>query len=87
MTMHPASPALRQLNVLGVHHSQMPRKSIVSAKRFLFGAQRAVHLLLTRVVDGVLMPGEVVRPREDCIARLARGRIYPFALLGLLVSS
>jgi len=76
-----AAPALRQIDVLRVHHAQMPCQCIVSAERLLLGAQRTVHLLLPGVVDGVLVPGQIVGPRENRVARLPRGRIDSFALV------
>jgi hypothetical protein len=36
------------------------------------GTSRTVHFLLPGIVDGVLVPGEIIRPREDGVARLTR---------------
>jgi len=42
----------------------------------------ATDLHFPTVVDGVLVPGEVVRPGEDGIARLASARIDSIASMG-----
>jgi hypothetical protein len=42
--------------------SQVLCERIVPAKGLLLGAQRAVHRLLARVVDCVLVSSEIVRP-------------------------
>jgi hypothetical protein len=76
----PAAPALRQIDMLGVHHAEMSGKCIIPAERLLLGAQRTVHLLLAGVVDSVLVPGEIVRAREDGVARFAGRRVNPLAL-------
>lgn len=60
----------REFNV-GVAHPVVPRQCISTAERLLLCTQVAVHFLLFGVVDRVLMPGQVVRPREDGVARLA----------------
>jgi hypothetical protein len=66
----------------------MPCEGIVAAEGLLFLTNWAVNFLLSGIVDGVLMPGEIVRPRENGVARLARGRVNSFALVrpGLGVS-
>jgi len=44
------------------------------------GTSRTVHFLLPGIVDGVLVPGETIRPREDGVARLiCRGVDSPTA--------
>lgn len=65
-----------------MYDSQVPRERIVPAEGFLLGAQRAVHLLFARVVDGVFVSCQVVRPGENGIARLSGRRIDSFALVG-----
>lgn len=62
--------ALGRVHVIGVADAEVPGERIVATEGFLFRAQVAAHLLLARVVDGVLVPGEVVRAREDRVARL-----------------
>ena len=75
-----SAAALRKVDVIRVHDSQMSGESIVPAERLLLGAQRTVHLLLAAVVDGVLVPGQIVRPREDGVARFARRWVDALAL-------
>jgi hypothetical protein len=58
----------------------MPSERIVPAKGLVLGANRAMHLLLTGVMNGVFVAGEVVRTGEDGVARLAGRRIDSFAL-------
>jgi hypothetical protein len=72
--------------VFRVHHSQVPCERIVPAEGLLLGAQRTVHLLLARVVDGVFVSREIVRPGEDGIARLSGRRIDSPALFVIMVS-
>ena len=48
---------------------------IVARERLLFAAHGASNFLLPVVVNRVLVSSEVIWPREDGIARLARGRI------------
>jgi hypothetical protein len=54
-----------------VDDAWMAIEGIVPAKRLLLGAQRRVQLLLAGIVDHVLVPGQIVRPREDGITPLA----------------
>jgi len=49
----------------------MSRQSIGSAESLFLGAQVASDLQLAGVVDGVLVPRQVVWPREDGAAWLA----------------
>lgn len=65
-----------------VHDSQMSREGVISAKSLLLSTQRTVHLELPGVVNGVLVPREIVRPGEDCVARLSGGRIDPLTFVG-----
>lgn len=52
-------------------HPVVSRQCIGTAKGLLLRTQVAVHFLLLGVVDRVLMPGQVVRSREDGVAGLA----------------
>jgi hypothetical protein len=81
--MAASTPAFGQLDVLRMNDSQVPRERIVPAEGFLLGAQRAVHLLLARVVDGVFVSCQVVGPGEDCVTWLSGRRIDSLALCGL----
>lgn len=56
--------------MLWMHHAQMASEGIIPTESLLFGAVWAVDLLLSRIVDCIFMPGKVVRPREDRVARL-----------------
>lgn len=64
-----------------VHDPHVPRQRVVSRKRLLLGAQVTADFLLARIVYRVLVPGEVVRPREDGVARFARRRIDALAFV------
>jgi len=57
-------------------------KGVGTAERLLVGADFAPDLLLLRVVDGILVTGEVVGPGEDRVAGLARGRVGSHAAVG-----
>lgn len=69
--MAASTPAFGQLDVLRMYDSQVPRERIVPAEGLLLGAQRAVHLLLACVVDGVFVSCQVVRPGENGVAWLS----------------
>jgi len=76
-----SAPALGQVDVIRVDDTQMAGEGVVPAERLLLGAQRTVHLLLAGIVDRVLVPGQIVRPREDGVARLARRWVDALALV------
>lgn len=61
--------------------AHMPCQCIVARERLVLYTECAADLLLPGVVDRVLMPGEVVGPGEDGVARLAGRRIDPFTLV------
>lgn len=65
-----------------MHHSHVSRKRIVARKGLFFRAQMTPHFLLARIVDRVLMPCQIIRPREDRVAWFARRRIDSLALVG-----
>jgi hypothetical protein len=58
----------------------MSCQCVVPAERFLFGTQRTVHLLLPSIVDRVLVPSQIVGPRENGVAWLSRRRVNSLAL-------
>lgn len=60
-------------------HAVVPCERVRPAERLVLGAQVASDFLLARVVDRVLVPRQVVRPREDRVTRLARARVDPVA--------
>jgi hypothetical protein len=57
---------------LRVNHAHMPCQSVIARESLLFAAMRASDLHLAVVVDGVLVPCQIVRAREDSVAGLAR---------------
>jgi hypothetical protein len=65
--------------VVGSYH--VARECVVARKRLFLDAQCAAHLLLARVVDRVLVPGQVVGPREDGVAGLAGRGVDALALV------
>lgn len=67
----------------------MSCEGVIPGKSLLFAAHRTANLLLAAIVDGILMTGQVVRPREYRVAWLACGRVDSSALVwsSLRVSS
>lgn len=78
------SATLRLVDIFGMYHSEMTGQRIVSAECLFFSTQRTVDFLLARVVDCVLVPREIVRSREDSVARLSRRRVNSFALVQIV---
>lgn len=71
----------REIN-LGMHHSHVTCQCVIAGKGLLLDAESAAHLLLAGIVDRVLVTGQVVRAREDSVARLARGWVDALTLVG-----
>jgi len=67
----PSAVLPREVN-LGMHDAHVPRECVAARKGFFLLAERAARFLLADVVDRVLVPREIVRPREDGVARLSR---------------
>jgi len=67
---------------LGMHDAHMPRQRIAAAEGLLLGAQLAAYLLLLCIVNGILVSREIVRSREDGVARLAGARVDAVASVG-----
>lgn len=76
-----AAPVLSREVYLWMDHSHVPGESVIPGKRLLLGAERTSDFLLAGVVDCVFVPCEVVRPREDGVAGLARRRVDTLALV------
>jgi len=76
-----SSVLARELNIR-VTDSVVSGQCIGATECLLFGTQIAVHLLLLGVVDGILVPCQVVRPRKDGIARLARAWVDAVTAVG-----
>jgi hypothetical protein len=76
-----ASAVLAREVDIRVADTVVARQCIRPAKRLLFCAEVAAHLLLPRIVYGILVPGQIVRPGEDCVARLARARVDAFTFV------
>jgi len=72
---------LGQFDVFRVTDTEMSREGIISAERFLLGAQMTSHLLLSCVMDCVLVTREIVWSREDGVAWFARRWVDAFALV------
>lgn len=70
-----------ELNIR-VTNSVVSRKRIGATECLLLGTQVAVHLLLLGVVNGILVPGQIVGPREDGIARLASAWVDAVTAMG-----
>lgn len=76
----PSPSFTRPINIR-MHHPHVAGQGIIPRERFFLSTQMTANLLLARIMDGVLMTGEVVRAREDGIARFARGRVGAFAFV------
>lgn len=70
-----------ELNIR-VTNSVVSRKRISATECLLLGTQVAVHLLLLGIVNGILVPGQVVGPREDGIAGLASAWVDAVTAMG-----
>lgn len=66
---------------LWVYYAHVPGKRIIARERLLLDAESTPDFLLANIVNGVLMPREVIRPREDSIAGFASRRIDALALV------
>lgn len=64
-----------------MHHPHVSCQRVVPAERLLLRTDRAVHLLLPRIVDGVLVAGQIVGPREDGVAGLSGRRVNSLAFV------
>ena len=76
-----SSPVLAREIDLRMYHAHMSRQGIVATERLLFHTQCASHFLLSHVVYCVLVSGEVIWPRENCITGFPCGRIDALALV------
>jgi len=56
---------------LRMNNAHVTSERIIPRKGLLLDAQRTSHLLLARVVNGVLMTSQVVRSRKDSVAWLS----------------
>ena len=65
-----------------MHDPHVPSECVIARKRLFLNTQRAPDFLFSRVVDSVLVPGEIIRPREDGAAGLAGSWIDALALVG-----
>lgn len=64
-----------------MNNPHMPGEGVVPRERLLFYTQRTAHFLLARIVNCVLVSGEVVWPREDGVAGLACRGVDSLALV------
>jgi len=75
------SPATAEIiSVVWVHHAHVSGQSIVSAEGFVLAADWALNFHLPCIVNGVLVPSEIVRSGKDGVAGLAGRRIDSIAL-------
>ena len=56
-------------------------QGISPAEGLLLSAKVAADLLLSGIVDGVLMSGKIVGPREHCIAGFSGARVDSVATM------
>ncbi len=66
---------------VGMNDAHMPSKRVVARERLLLDTKRTSDFLFADVVNRILVPGQVVRTREDGGARLAGGRVDAIALV------
>ena len=66
---------------LRMTHTKVPGESVGATERLVVGAEVTTHLLLPCIVYCVFMTGEVVRSREDGVARFPGARIDAVALV------
>jgi hypothetical protein len=64
-----------------MHNTHVSGKSVCARESLLFLAQGAADLCLADVVNCVLVTRKVIRPRENCIARLSSGRVDALTLV------
>jgi len=76
----PSAPLALKVN-FRVNDSHMSRQSIVTTERLLFATVLASNLLLSAVVNGVLVPSEVIWSTEYGSAWLACTRVDAIALV------
>ena len=60
-----------QLGVVGMADAEMSRQGVVPAESFFFGTQVTTHFLLASVVDSIFVACQIIRSRENGIARFA----------------
>jgi hypothetical protein len=79
--MGTSSPILAREIDLWVYHTHVSSQGIVATESLLLHTQCATDFLLSHVVYGVLVPGEVIWPRENCIAGFPCCRIDALTLV------
>lgn len=77
----PASLLTRPVD-FGMDHPHVPGQRIIAREGLLLRAQMTSDLLLTGVVDRVLVPRKIIRPREDRIAGFPSRRVDPLTFVG-----
>lgn len=65
----------------GVHNTHVSREGVIAGKSLFLNAERTADLLFPGIVDGILVPGEVIGTREDRIAWLAGCGIDPLTFV------
>lgn len=76
-----SSSALAREFHLGMADPEVSCQGIVPTERLLLRAQMTSNLLLARIVNGVLVTSEIVRPREDGVTWFARAGIDALTLV------
>lgn len=64
-----------------VDNPHVSGESVVAREGLLFHTESTSRLHFSRVVNGILMSGQVVRSREDRVARLSSGRVDAIAFV------
>jgi len=60
---------------LRMDYAHMTGERVTSGEGLFFNAQGTPHLLFAHIVNSVLVPCQIVRPREDGVAGLSSGWI------------
>lgn len=71
-----------------MHDPHVSGQRIIPREGLLLGAEVTSHFLLPRVMNRVFVACQIIRPREDRVARFAGARVYPltFVRAGLRIA-
>ena len=67
---------------LGMHYAHMACQCIIARESLFLDTKCTANLLLARVVDSVLVTGQVIGPRKHGVAGFAGGRVDALTLVG-----
>jgi len=76
-----SSPVLSWKVDFRVDNAHVTGERIASRKGLFLDTECATHLLLARIVDGILVTRQIIRPRENGVTGFSSGRVDSFALM------